>query len=498
MKYIAFKSDRPTATSRWLATALMLLSLGGCALMREDSAPLTQRSVEQIRLAEDIKLARDGWPQAQWWHRYGDAQLDALVARGLQHAPAMSVARARVETSRAQAELTDASHGLLVGFTAALNRQSVSENGFLAPFSHKIPALGATGPWYTEGTIGLVAEYSVDLWGKDRARTAAAIGVHNAHVAEAAQTELLLSSQIVRAYYEMQTLFAVEALLQQARDIEDEAVTAHQAKAERGLEPRTPGEVALAHRLELDRQITAAQTRIRSRREMLRALVGAGPDDFPAISAVPLPGTSSQLPATLGYELLARRPDLQAMRWYVQASFDQVEVAKAAFYPSFDIRAFLGLDALRLEDLFRKSSRQLNLIPGLSLPVFDSGRLNANLAVARSQSNTLIAEYNQSVLNAVREVAQASIELASLERQANLQDGKLKAAAFAYDSAQSHYRRGLLDKVSAAEAKLPVLLEQGTAVELRSRQIHAEVALTTVLGGGYADTDSPSWSNDGH
>ncbi len=171
----------------------------------------------------------------------------------------------------------------------------------------------------------------------------------------------------------------------------------------------------------------------------------------------------------------------------MQAAFDQVEVAKAAFYPSFDIRAFVGLDALHLNDLFRKSSRQTNLIPGLSLPIFDSGRLNANLALARSQSDILIAEYNRSVLNAVREVAQAGIELDSLNRQVGLQAEKLKAMSLTCDSAQAHYQRGLLDRISAAEAKLPLLRKQESIVELRSRQIHAEVALTTVLGGGYAE-----------
>lgn len=486
MKPTAFKSGRPATVNRLAATILLLLCMGGCALMRDDMAPLPKLPVEQIRLPEDIKLAREGWPQAQWWHRYGDAQLDAMVARGLKDSPAMAVARARVETSRSAARLTEASHGLLVGFMASLDRQRVSENGFLAPFSHNVPALGATGPWYTEGTVGLGGEYSVDLWGKDRARTEAAIGVSNARQAEAAQVELMLSSQIVHAYYDVQTLFALEGLLQQARDIEDEAVAAHHARAERGLEPRTPGEIALAHRLELDRQITAVETRNRMFQEVLRALVGAGPNDFQVITVVPLPSTSGQLPASLGYELLARRPDLQAMRWYVQASLDQVEVAKAAFYPSFDIRAFLGVDALHLEDLFRKSSRQFNLIPGLSLPIFDSGRLNANLAVARSQSNVLVAEYNQSVLNAVREVAQAGVELTGLDQQASQQDGKLKSATFTYDSAQAHYQRGLLDKASAREAMLPVLLEKGVAVELHSRQIHVEVALMTALGGGQA------------
>ncbi len=292
----------------------MLLSLSGCALMRSDRTPLAKLPVEQIRLAGDIKLAGDGWPQAQWWRRYGDAQLDALVARGLHDAPALAVARARVETSRSMAKMSDASDGLLLGLSASLNRQRVSGNGFLGPFSHDLPEMGATGPWYTEGTVGLGAEYSVDLWGKNRAKTDAAIGVASARLAESSQAELLLSSQIVNAYYDMQTSFVVETLLHQARAIEDEAIEAHQAKAGRGLEAQTSREVALAHRLGLDRQITFVQARSRLLREMLRALIGAGPEGLPEIAAVPLPGTSGQLPASLGYELLARRPDLQAMR----------------------------------------------------------------------------------------------------------------------------------------------------------------------------------------
>ena len=475
----------PTRLVSIASAALWLLSVSGCALMREDTAPLAQLPVEQVRLAQDDNLPHDAWPAAQWWQRYGDDQLDALVARALKDSPTMAVAKARVEASHAQARLVDASTGLFIGLSASVNRQSVSENGFLGPFAHTNPAFGTTGPWYTEGTLGLGAEYSVDLWGKDRARVNAALGVHQARQAEAAEAELLLSSQLVHVYYDIQTTYAVLAFLEQARDIEQEMVAAHQARAARGLEPKTTVETAQAQRLQLDQQVNSAQTQIRSLREMLRLLTGAGPDALPDIAPRPLPDSAGGVPASLGYELLARRPDLQAMRWYVQASFDQVEAAKAAFYPSFDIRAFAGLDTLHLEDLFRKSSRQLNLIPGLSLPIFDSGRLNANLAVARSQSNVLIGQYNRSVLNAVREVAQAAIQLDGLNQQAVMQAGKLKAVTFAFDSAEAHYRRGLLDKASAREAQLPVLREQTQAVEIRSRQIHSEIALTTVLGGGY-------------
>ena len=69
---------------------------------------------------------------------------------------------------------------------------------------------------------------------------------------------------------------------------------------------------------------------------------------LPAIEPVALPRSQAALPTTLSYELLARRPDLQAMRWYVEASFDRIDAAKAAFYPSFDIKAFFGFNALHL------------------------------------------------------------------------------------------------------------------------------------------------------
>jgi len=350
-----------------LAGAL-LLGLDGCAMLRQDTAAMTQIGNQQIRLADDIKAGQSGWPQALWWQRYADPQLDALIARVLQDSPAVAVAKARVQAGRAQAGLVDAATGQLVGFTASLDREHVSQNGFLGPFATNNPLIGTTGPWYTGGTVGLVGEYSIDLWGKDRARVNAAIGVSRARESEAAEVQLLLSVQVAHAYYDMQTAFALKALLEQARDIEQEAQEGHRARAERGLEPATMTQTAMAHRLELDQKINAVQVRIRMLREVLRALTGAGPDGLPEIKTVALPNGGAELPASLGYDLLARRPDLQVMHWYVQSSMGQIEAAKAAFYPSFDIKAFFGLDTLHLADVMDKSSRQINLIPGLSLP----------------------------------------------------------------------------------------------------------------------------------
>ena len=468
----------------------MCFGLPGCALIHHDSAPYTQVSPEQINLANDIHLARDGWPAARWWTRYGDAQLDTLIDQALVSAPTMVIARTRVAQAKSDVELVRTGSSLQVVALALLDREHVSANGFLGPFALNEPALGLSGPWYTEGLVGLGASLNVDIWGKQRAQIAASVGVSNARLAETSAVELEISTDVAQLYYGIQTTYQLVDLLNESHEIAVFAVQAHEARAARGLESRTSLEEAHAQQLAIERQIASAQGQIKQFRESMRALVGAGPDELPAIEPVALPRSQAALPAALSYELLARRPDLQAMRWYVESSFDRIDAAKAAFYPSFDIKAFFGFNALHLADLFTHASQQINLIPGLYLPIFDGGRLNANLSGAREGSNLLIEQYNQAVLNAVRDVAQTGSRLQALDAETALQKQRIESIAFTRDSAQAYYQRGLTSRLTALEARQPVIAEQAALLKLNGQMLSQEIALTKALGGGYR-ADSP-------
>ncbi len=183
------------------------------------------------------------------------------------------------------------------------------------------------------------------------------------------------------------------------------------------------------------------------------------------------------------------------MRWLVQASFDKIDAAKAAFYPSFDITAFFGFNALRMRDLFMHSSQQINLIPGLTLPIFDGGRLNANLHGARTASNTLIEQYDQAVLDAVRDVAQSGSEIDDLDHRVHLQHDRIDALRFASDSAEASYQTGLADRTTAIEAKAPVIVGRIELVQLTGDEIEAGIVLTRALGGGYRSDELPGESD---
>jgi multidrug efflux system outer membrane protein len=485
-------STRPATRllGHWLAS-LALPLLASCALIHHDSPPAAMIAPQQIRLADDIHLGNEGWPSARWWEQYHDPQLDTLVGLALAHAPTLAIAREHVSQAQAQVELIRAASGLQISALAEADREHVSGHGFLSAYASHDPAIGAFGPWYWTGLVGVDAHYDIDVWGKQRDLVRAAIGEQNARRAEAAQAELELSAGVTQLYYSIQITYAGLELLRQLREVRAFELDTRSARHERGLEALTQTAQARSQLLAVDQQIASSEQQVVHAREALRALAGVGPDALPAIAPVPLPAPSVSLPSTLSYELLARRPDLQAMRWLVQASFDKIDSAKAAFYPSFDITAFFGFNALRMRDLFTHSSQQINLIPGLTLPIFDGGRLNASLHGARTASNTLIEQYDQAVLDAVRDVAQSGSEIDNLDHRAQLQRDRIEALRFASDSAEASYQTGLGDRTTAMQAKAPVIVGRLELVQLAGDEIEAGIVLTRALGGGYRSDDLP-------
>ncbi|MDB5889084.1 MAG: Outer rane component of tripartite multidrug resistance system, partial [Rhodocyclales bacterium] len=226
-------------------------------------------------------------------------------------------------------------------------------------------------------------------------------------------------------------------------------------------------------------------TQIGREREALRALLGADNAALADLMPHALPTVDTALPSSLGIELLARRPDLQAARAHVEASLSRIEVAQAAFYPDINLTGFFGSDALSFDKLLNASSRTLFIGPTLTLPLFNSTRLQAGLGVARSQRNELIADYNQSVFEAVREVAQAGISLQGLQQEMQAQGAATQTATATLRSTQARFRQGLADNSGVLGAQMTVFQQHGQDLQLQAQALLADVALTKALGGGY-------------
>jgi len=197
------------------------------------------------------------------------------------------------------------------------------------------------------------------------------------------------------------------------------------------------------------------------------------------------------LPATLPADLLGRRADISAARWRVEAATQDVAAARAQFYPNINLSAFIGLSSIGLDRLLRAGSEQYGVGPAIRLPLFDAGRLRANLRGRASDLDLAIETYNGAVVDAVRDVADQLGSLQSIERQRREQAQARAAAESAYDLALQRYRAGLGNYLNVLTAETNVLAQRRSAADLEARALDVQVALIRALGGGYDDAAAP-------
>jgi len=462
-----------------LLAAAATLTLAGCIHVPKDSGAVPAPDFARAQHAAAIDLGHDAWPVERWWQEYRDPQLDRLVEQALAGNPGLAVAAARVRTAGARLNAERAAGGLQAGLETGINRQRYSANGFFpAPIG---------GSWYTDTTLQGRIAYDLDWWGRHRAEVAAAIGEQNAAGAQASQARQLLAASVAASYFRLQLLWARAANLGEQVQLERRLLRDRQARLAQGL---ATVDAQRGVELELGRlaeQAALLETQAAREREALRALTAAGPGAFELARQLP-EGVPAALPRELGLELLARRPDLQAARWRVEAALGRAAAREAAFYPDINLSGAVGLNAVSLGKLLRGASRTLLAGAVLDLPLFDSGRLEAGLGIARAERDALVLEYNEAVLDAVREVAQEGATLQGIAREQAAHEEALQASARLAASAEARLKRGLAERSALLQAQLEVLRQRGAALQLQDAQLQTQVALTRALGGGYRAT----------
>ncbi|WP_257572093.1 efflux transporter outer membrane subunit, partial [Janthinobacterium sp. UMAB-60] len=460
-----------------LSVLALSLSLAGCASIPPDTQQLPQQDLAKVQLAADIHLASEGWPAAQWWRQFQDDQLDQLIEQALSASPSLDAANARIGSALSAFDAQHAGRGPRLDLDANASRQRYSGNGLMpAPIG---------GNYYNEVTVGVQAHYDLDWWGKHKAQIAASLGEVNARRAEYAMAEQMLAAEIARHYFSMQNGWARMDNLHALVQLQQQLVLDKEKRIANGLGVSDDHLSAQTRLSLLQQQIALLETQIVTEREALRALLGADASALASLQPKAAQTLPHALPGKLGMELLARRPDLQAARWRVQAAMSHIEAAQASFYPDIDLGASFGLDAIKLGKLLQSGSRTLFIGPALSLPLFDSGRLQAQLAGARSERNELIADYNQNVFNVVRDVAQAGARVQGVENQLRLQQENLRASEAQLRNANARLKQGLADRATQINAEMTMRGQVDLGMQLQNQRLDAEINLTVALGGGY-------------
>jgi len=467
-------------TRRYFVLAATL-ALAGC-VDRGGWKPAPELKPAALHAEQTLGAAkRDSaaWPVDTWWRGYGDAQLDALVDEALAGSPSLEIAQARLRLAQAQAVAAHAARVPAVTLNAEVTRQRFPETGLYPP--------PYAGNYSNSGQATLDFSYELDFWGRNRQLLAAALSGVQAQEADRAAARLALAVSVVHAYIQLDLAYALldvanDQLTQQLAilDLTQQRVTT-------GLETtarvkQSEGTVALTRV-----GVAAVQANIDLARNQLADLVGAGPDRGQRITRPQLIRPSSiALPSVLPADLLGRRPDVAAARAEVEAAAHEARAAEAAFYPNVNLTAFAGFQSIVLSELFNGSNHIVGITPALSLPVFNRDQLRGELYARQAQIDQSVGQYNQTLLDAIRQVADVVANWRALELETEQEEIALAAAQRAYDLTTERYRAGLDNYLSVLSTQNQVLLAEAVRAQLQARRLTFSVNLVQALGGGYS------------
>jgi multidrug efflux system outer membrane protein len=463
---------------RFAALGLAAL-LAGCAGMPPKPKPVVLPN--EAPLAGLALQGGGSWPAQDWWQRYQDPTLDALIALGLGSSPTLATAHARFDTARQSVRVAGAAAGVQVTAVGDIERQRLSDNGLFPP-----QLLGFT--WYNQADLGLQFSYTFDWWGKQRDLIQAAMDEAHAAQADHSAAALLLTSSIADTYFGWQ---ADQARLALARGREatvqrEGAIAVQRVRADLDSEDSLRNaDVAVAAARE---QIANLEGSAKLRVVALAALVGRSVADLPPLTPKPLPVTPDAIPDGVSLDLIARRADIAASRWRVEAAEKNLASARAEFYPDISINALAGLSSIDIGKLLEYGSRVPQAEAAIHLPLFDSGRIKAHYGAVQASINSAVETYRETLVSAAREVATQATTRAQLAAQRAQRAIESDAARQLEASAAARVRQGVVDPRSELTAAEASIQQQDALLQLDAAALSADIALQRALGGGYGES----------
>jgi NodT family efflux transporter outer membrane factor (OMF) lipoprotein len=459
-------------TARTL-TLLAALSVSACAI------PHSPPAVTPVAPAA-LGLTGSATPAIAdtWWTGFGDAQLDRLVTDATAGNPRLAVALARIAQAQAVLASRDAANGPDVTLDGSAQVARLSGRYTIPPpFAGSVRFVG-------QAQANL--NWNLDLFGRQKAAIESARASTQAAALDLAAARLAIAGSVVQTYIDL------------AR-AEAEAGIARRTIATRQDSLRLVN-IRIRNRLASNLQAVAAQTllaqaqgalvRAEGSRALatnaLAALAGRGPDYAAAIRPATLNVDAAlPLPAQVPADLLARRPDIAAGLARIDAAAAGRQVARRAFYPNVNLAALAGFQAVGLGNLFSLDAGTAGAGPAIHLPLFDNGRLKADLAGATAALDLATADYNDRVVGAVREAADAIALVGNLAQQRARTAEVVRGFGETDRLNAIRVASGLDSKLDLVDNDVRLLDAELAQANLAAEAARQRVALVLALGGGF-------------
>ena len=469
----------PALSSRAaVAAAVTALALTGCANYFGMKSDKQISSPTQYESTQSLPGQGGQWPSLDWANQFGDPQLPKLIAEALDGSPSIAQAQARLAKASSYIETAHSALFPKVNASYSWTREIFSANSLYPP--------PYGGTWYSENNVLASASWDLDLWGKNRQRLGQAMSQEKAAEADMQQARVTLAASVASTYNQLAQLYAFREIA--AREIANRQDIGRitNGRVAAGLDTNVERQTAVGNIATSQSNLTDLDGQITVVRYQLGALLGKGPDrglqiDKPTLSV----GNPVALPDNIPADLVSRRADIVAARWQVEAAMHDVKEAKAEFFPDVNLAAGFGFDAFGWGRFLTASSRQIQFGPAIHLPIFDAGALRSQLKGRFADFDLDVANYNQTLINALQDVATQVSSIRSIDQQSGDAQRALDASSKAYQLAVIRYKAGLSPQLQVLTADQNLLAAEQTVTGLKMRRRDMQIGLVKALGGGF-------------
>jgi NodT family efflux transporter outer membrane factor (OMF) lipoprotein len=467
-----------------LAASLALATLAACTVGPDYRRPALEMPAQwKIQAPWREATPRDHAPKGAWWSAFADADLDALEARALAGSATLAIAAARLDQARSTLDAALASRYPQLSLGLREQRTRTAENRPLSNYAS--PQFSTV---QGDFVLGLNASYELDLAGRVRRSVEGARAGAEQSAADFENVRLVLTADVATAYFNVRALDIELDVLTRSIDLQRRALELATSRHELGA---ASGLDVAQQRALLDSTLTQVDVLRKQRAQFehaLATLVGTPAPVF-ALAADARRAVPPPIPVGVPSDVLERRPDVAAAERAMAAANAQVGVATAALYPSITLGASAGRESRDLAALFDAPSAIWSLGASLTQPLFDAGRLQANVRFARAGYEAAVASYRRTVLAAMQEVEDGITGLAALER-AHAQAGAAVASAERLlEMANARYEGGASGYLEVITAQQFLLNNQRLQAQLQGQRLLTAVFLVKALGGGWTAHD---------
>ncbi len=414
-----------------------------------------------------------------WWQRFGDPQLDALEQKALAGSPTLAIAGARLAQARGAVGVASAGLFPQVGVGGREARQRVTANRPLSGYN--TPNFSTT---QNDFSTAFTVSYEADLSGRVQRTIEGARASAEQSAADFENIRLLLTADLATAYFNLRAADIELDVLARSIDLQKRllvlATARHDLGAASGLD------VAQQQAL-LDSTLTQVEVLRKQRSEFEHALATLTGAPAPVFALAPdvKVRVPPSVPVGVPSDVLERRPDVASAERAMAAANAQIGIASAAYYPSIFLNGAYGSESRLLSSLFEAPSVIWSLGATAALTLFDGGRRQANVDIAKAGYDATVANYRRVVLTAMQEVEDGITGLSALERASERAQAATASAARVLDLASARYEGGVATSLEVIAAQQGLLASERLSAQIVAQRLLASVFLVKALGGDW-------------